>query len=226
MQAIKITATSRSNTGKNANRRLRAQGMIPAVAYGQGRPARGLAVSPEAVAHALSSERGRNVVVQLDVEGQAVDAMIAEYQYHPVSRSLLHADFIEVTEETVVEVEVPLTLTGKPKGVVMGGKLRQVFREVPVRCKPALIPVEIVHDVTELDLDQHVTAQDLQLPAGVSVVLRDKQTVAVVAIDKHKKEEEAEAAAAGATPAAAGATPAAAAAPAKAAPAKGGKAGK
>jgi large subunit ribosomal protein L25 len=210
MQAIKISATPRSTTGKNANRRLRAAGMIPAVTYGQGRPARGLAVSPEAVVHALSSERGRNVVVELEVEGQAVEAMIAEYQYHPVTRTLLHADFIEVTEETVVDVEVPLRLTGKPKGVVMGGKLRQVFRDLPLRCKPALIPIEIVHDVTEIDLDQHVAAEDLQLPAGVTVSLRDKQTVAVVAADKHKKEDEE--AAAGATPAAGAAAPAAAAA--------------
>jgi large subunit ribosomal protein L25 len=210
MQAIKISATPRSTTGKNANRRLRASGLIPAVTYGQGRPARGLAVAPEAVVHALSSERGRNVVIELEVEGQAVEAMIAEYQYHPVTRTLLHADFIEVTEETVVDVEVPLRLTGKPKGVIMGGKLRQVFRELPLRCKPALIPVEIVHDVTEIDLDQHVAAEDLQLPAGVTVSLRDKQTVAVVAADKHKKEEEE--AAAGATPAAGAAAPAAAAA--------------
>lgn len=218
MQAIKITATPRSNTGKNANRRLRASGMIPAVAYGQGGPARDLAVSPEAVVHALSSERGRNVVVSLEVEGKAVDAMIAEYQYHPVSRSLLHADFIEVTEETIVDVNIPLNLTGKAKGVVMGGKLRQVFREVPVRCKPSLIPVEIVHDVTELDLDQHVHAKDLKLPAGVTVALRERQTVAVVAADKRSKAEEEEAAAA----AAPGATPAAgaAAAPAAAAAAK------
>jgi len=134
-----------------------------------------------------------------------VQATSAEYQYHPVSRQLLHADFIEVTEETVVEVNVPLTLTGKPKGVVMGGKLRQVFRDLPVRCKPSLIPVEIVHDVTELDLDQHVAAKDLSLPAGVTVSLREKQTVALVASDKHKKadEEEAAAGAAAAAPAAA-----------------------
>src|SRR5688572_14918835 len=138
MQAIKITATPRPHTGKNANRRLRASGMIPAVAYGQGRAARDLAVSPEAVSQALHSDRGRNVVVALEVEGKTVEAMIAEYQYHPVSRSLLHADFIEVTDDTVVDVNVPLNLTGKPKGVVMGGKLRQVFREIPVRCKPSL----------------------------------------------------------------------------------------
>jgi len=223
MQAIKITATSRSSTGKNANRRLRASGMIPAVAYGQGRKARDLAVSPEAVVHALSSDRGRNVVVSLEVEGAAVTAMIAEYQYHPVSRSLLHADFIEVTEETVVDVNVPLNLTGKPKGVVMGGKLRQVFREVPVRCKPELIPVEIVYDVTELDLDQHVHAKDLILPAGVTVALRDKQTVAVVAADKHKKDEEEAAAAAAPGAASAGGAAAAPAAAAAAKPAGKGK---
>lgn len=223
MQAIKITAVPRTTYGKNENRRLRAAGQIPAVAYGQGRSARSLAVSPDAVAAALHSDRGRNVVVELDVEGKTTEAMIAEYQYHPVTRKLLHADFIEVAEDTQVVVNVPLRLTGKAKGIVMGGKLRQVFREIPVQCKPSAIPVEIVHDITEIDLDQHVAARDLKLPDGVSVVLREKQTVALVAADKHKKgDEEGEG---GAAPAAAGAAaPAAAAKPAAAKPA--GKAGK
>ncbi len=189
MQAIKITATSRTQSGKNAARRLRSSGQVPAVVYGKGAPARPVTVSPEDVLSALGSERGKNVVLALSLDGTETQAMIAEYQYHPVSRELLHADFVEVDETRQVEVSVPLRLTGRSKGVVMGGKLRQVFRDLPVRCTPNQIPVELVHDITELDIDQHVAVKDLNLPEGVTVAYREKQTVALVALDRRAKKD-------------------------------------
>jgi large subunit ribosomal protein L25 len=194
----KVSATLRDERGKNSSRRLRVDGKIPAVAYGGGEPALALTVSPEDVKTALYGPHGVNAVVELEVSGGAsVKAMIADYQYHPVSRTLLHADFIRVSDTAEVTVNVPLELTGRSKGVVMGGTLRQVFRELPLKCVPSKIPVKVVYDVTNLDLDQHVSAADLQLPEGVEILLPAKRTVASVAIDKHaKKEEEAEAAAA------------------------------
>lgn len=189
MQAIKISATPRTQSGKNAARRLRAAGQVPAVAYGKGAPAQALSVDPDAVIAALNSDRGKNVVVELDVDGKTTSAMIAEYQYHPLSRELLHADFVEVSDVGAVDIRVPLRLKGRSKGVVMGGKLRQVFRELPIRCFPSQIPVELVHDISELDIDQHVSVADLNLPEGVSVLYREKQTVALVAIDRRAKKD-------------------------------------
>lgn len=190
----KVSATVRTVRGKNAARRLRADGMIPAVAYGQGEDVVSLAVSPEEVKGALLSERGVNVVLDLEIDGKkSGQAMIADYQYHPLSRSLLHADFIRVTDQTQVTVDVPLELTGRPRGVVMGGSLRQVFRVLSVRCTPNLIPVKITHDVSSLELDTHVAISDLSVPDGVEILLPAKRTVATVAVDRHaKKEEEAE----------------------------------
>jgi len=98
-------------------------------------------------------------------------------------------------------------VTGKPKGVVMGGILRVVFRKLPVRCLPGQVPVKIVYDVTELDLDEHVAVSQLSLPEGVSIRLPAAQTVAGIVGDDKKGEEEA---------APAGAAAAAAAAPAAA----------
>jgi len=114
-------------------------------------------------------------------------------------------------------VEVPLELTGKAAGVVAGGTLRQVFRKLPIRCLPNLIPVKLVHDVTTLGLDGHVAAKDLGLPEGVSVRLPAEQTVASIVHEIVRGEEDAAAAAPGAAPAAG----AAAAAPAAGAAAKG-----
>lgn len=187
----KVSATARTVRGKNAARRLRADGQIPAVAYGQGQDVVSLSVSPEDVKGALYSERGVNVVVELEIDGKAAgQAMIADYQYHPLTRTLLHADFIRVTDETKVTVEVPLELTGRPRGVVMGGALRQVFRVIPVRCTPNLIPVKVSHDVTSLELETQVAVSDLSVPDGVEILLPAKRTVASVGMDRHAKKDE------------------------------------
>lgn len=190
MQVTKIAATIRTEHGKGANRRLRAAGKLPAVSYGAGSNTRSLVVDPGVVAAVLTSDLGVNSVVELEVEGKVTSAMIGEYQYHPLSRELLHADFVEVGADQKVEVKVPLRLTGKAKGIIMGGKLREVFRELPIRCVPSAIPTEIVHDITELDVEQTLSVQDLTLPEGVEVLLGGKRTVAVIAADRRAKGEE------------------------------------
>jgi large subunit ribosomal protein L25 len=225
MDAIKVTASRRDGSGKGAARRLRNEGRIPAVAYGKGLPTQSLAIAPDAIKSVLASARGRNTVVTLDVDGKAgLTVLLSDFQYHPVTRQLLHADFQQIHLDQPVNVEVPLELTGKAAGVVAGGTLRQVFRKLPIRCLPGQIPVKIGYDVTELALDGHVPVKDLALPEGVSVRLPAEQTVASVVTEIVRAEEEvapvAGAVAAAAAPgAAAPAAGAAAAAPAKA-PAK------
>ena len=151
METIKVVASRRTENGKGAASRLRGKGQIPAVAYGKQLPAQSLAVAPEALKAVFSSAYGNNNVIELDVEGKdKLTVLLRDYQYHPVSRQLLHADFVQVFMDQPVDVEVPLELTGKPLGVVQGGILRQVFRKLPIRALPGSIPVKIVHDVTAL----------------------------------------------------------------------------
>ena len=224
MDAIKVSASRRDGNGKGAARRLRGEGRIPAVAYGKALPTQQLAVPPEAIKAVLASAWGRNTVVNLDVDGKdALTVLLSDYQYHPMSRALLHADFVQIHMDQPVNVEVPLELTGKAAGVIAGGTLRQVFRKLPLRCLPGLIPVKVVHDVTALDKDGHVAAKDLSLPEGVSVRLPPEQTVASIVHEIMRGEDESAAApgaAAGAAPAAGAAAAAPAAAAKGAAPSK------
>jgi large subunit ribosomal protein L25 len=217
MELRKFTADVRAEHGKGASSRLRKNGKIPAIAYGKNLPAQALAIAPSDLSSVLKSEHGRNSVIELDVTGQKkLTVLIRDFQYHPLSRELLHADFVQISLDQPVDVDVPLETTGKAKGVVDGGMLRQVFRRVPVRCLPVKIPVKIVHDVTALGVNEHVLAKDLSVPDGVTIRLPAEQTVLAVAFEKQVTEEEEAkpadaAAAAGATGAAA---PAAGAAPA------------
>jgi large subunit ribosomal protein L25 len=209
MDLRKISANAREGRGKGEAARLRRSGRIPAVAYGKKLAAQALAVPPEELKSVLTSEKGRNTVIELDVDGKnKLTVLLRDYQHHPVSRAILHADFVQIALDEPVDVQIPLEMTGKPVGVVKGGVLRQVFRRIPVRCLPQQIPVKVVHDVTELDLDGHVPAKALALPAGVEVRLPPEQTVIAIVTEKAAPEEE-EAAAA---PVAAAAAPAAGAA--------------
>src|SRR5689334_4671246 len=105
MQTIKINATRRQQSGKGGARRVRDTGRIPAIAYGKKLAALPLAVSPDQLHQVLASERGRNSVVEVEVEGQEkFTALLCDYQYHPISRSFLHADFLQISLDQEVDV--------------------------------------------------------------------------------------------------------------------------
>ena len=186
-----LDATLRPEGGKGPARRLRAVGQIPAVAYGLDLEATALAVSPKDLGKILSGERGLNTVVELKVAGQSsIHTLVVDYQIHPVTRAFLHADFKKIDLDKSVDVEVKLELVGKAAGVTAGGELHQVFRKLPVRCRPGQIPVKLIHDVTELGLEQVAHVKDLKLPEGVAVLLPPERTVAHVITSKRGKEEE------------------------------------
>jgi len=215
MDLMKVAATRRTESGKSAARRLRSAQQIPAVAYGEKTPAQSLAVSPKRLLDVLAAEHGRNTVIEIDVEsGEKFPALLCDYQYHPITRQLLHADFLKISLSAPVDVEIPFEITGKSKGVIAGGTLHVVFRRLPVRCLPEHIPVKVSYDVTEMELDAHVAAKDLPMPEGVSLRLAPNQTVLAVVSEKAQGEEEAVPGAAAAAGAVAAPAAAAAAAPA------------
>ena len=233
MEIIKVTATRREESGKGPSNRLRRQGQIPAVAYGKDLPALSVAISPKDLLKVLGSDHGKNSVLELGIEGgERLTVMVRDYAYHPITRELIHADFVQVNLEQPVVVEVPFRCLGKSKGVVVGGILQQIFRRIPVRSLPDKIPAAIEIDISDLDIGDSLKASQLKMTEGVTVLLSEDQTIVVVnAPEKAGADEEAAqaatagaaaAAAPGATPAA-GAAPAGGAAPAAAAPAKGGK---
>ncbi len=220
---VQLEAQPRTPGGKAEAGRLRRTGKIPAVAYGKELASTPLSITPKDVVTILKSERGKNTVIQMKVSGKDLNVMIKDFTVHPVDRALRHVDFVEVKLDKPVDVEIPLIATGKPVGVTAGGILRQVYRMLPVRCLPGVIPLKVEVDVTHLELGYAVATRDVKLPEGVAARLPAEQTlVAVVAPEKEKAEDEAStapAAAAGApgapgAPGAAGAAPTAGAAPA------------
>jgi large subunit ribosomal protein L25 len=219
-----LGAETRTALGKSEVRRLRASGKVPAIAYGKTLEATALSVAPKDILGILTSEHGKNSVIQLSVAGaKNLLVMIREYTYHPVTRALSHVDFVEVKLDQPVDVNVPLFGLGKAVGLTQGGIVRVVYRTVPVRCLPDRIPVKLEVDISHLEMGEHVSTSDLKLADGVTVRLPAEQTlIAVVAPEKERAEDTDEAAAAAALAAGGGA--AAAAGAAAGAPAAGGAA--
>jgi large subunit ribosomal protein L25 len=213
METVTLKATSREEQGKGAARRLRATGMLPSVAYGRGGKTVAVAIAQDALRAILKSERGRNTVIGLEVEGsERFSVMVKAFEIHPLSRRILHADFIRIDENAPVEVEVPFVTLGKSKGEVEGGTLLANTRLLPVRCLPANIPGHLEHECSALGINDVVKVKDLTLPPGIEVLLPPERKVVYVApprIEVVEKPAEGEAAAEGEAPAEGEAAPAA-----------------
>jgi large subunit ribosomal protein L25 len=209
-----IKAKVRKPGSSNLARRLRRDGVLPSVFSSRGSESKPLELSSADFRKALLSDPGNRSLFTLDIEGEGERrVLVREYQIHPVSRRLLHADFVEVADDRAVTVKVPLRLTGRAAGVEKGGQLQQVEREITVKGFPQNIPAEITCDVSSLNLGQTMHLTQVALPDTLTLVRTADLPVAVVGVPKGLKAEAeaAQAAEAGA------AAPAAAA---KAAPAK------
>jgi large subunit ribosomal protein L25 len=198
-----LETQSRTGSGKGAARKLRSQGLVPAVIYGKHmKEPRQIAVNPKAVRAAINTPHKLNTLITLKVDGTQELALLKDYQQDPVSREILHVDFLAVRETEQVKVNVPVVLTGKSVGVAEGGLLTQARRELEVYAMPRAIPERIEVDVTNLKIAQALHINEVTLPAGVVVKSNVNFTLAVVSAPDTAAEA-APAAAAAAAPAAA-----------------------
>ena len=176
-----LEVKAREGSGKGAARRLRSQGLVPAVVYGKHleKPL-SVAVDPKAVRAAINTPHKLNTLITLKGVGADQQVLFKDYQRDPVSRDILHVDFIAVREDEQVKVNVPLILVGKAEGVADGGLLSQVRREIEVYAKPRSIPEKIEVDVTPLKIAMAMHINDVKLPEGVVVKSNVNYTIAVV----------------------------------------------
>ena len=193
---VDLQAQERFERGKNAARRLRASGMTPAVLYGEGHEAGGstaLAIPTRIVDYTLNTF-GDNALYNIAIDGDTSTARVVDAQRDPVSGLLVHVDFAPVNMREIIEVTVPLTITGDAPGVDEGGVLQQVAYEVQVESLPGDIPQEITLDVSSLGMNENLTLGDLTLPEGVTLLSEPEEIAATVTAPTEITEEEMEAA--------------------------------
>lgn len=175
------TRTGKFN--KNAARRVRVAGKIPAVVYGAGLDPIAITVDPKVITKILHSESGHNTIFDLAIGSDAaIKAMIVDWQYEPVKSTLLHIDLKRIAMDKTMRVSVPIMLTGVPTGVKnQGGILEHVLREVEVECLPADIPSHLDVDVAGLELLSSIHVKDLPHSGKLKFLADEDATVALVA---------------------------------------------
>lgn len=191
MKALKLEAKKREITGTEAVRRLRRQGLVPAVVYGSGKAAQMLELNAHDLDQALRGHGGEHMVMDLEVDGgKALKVLLKEVQHHPVSGKIIHADFNEISMTRKLRVEIPVRLVGEPVGVSQqGGVLEHIMREVEVECLPGDIIEHVDLDVAGLHIGESLTIANVQLDPAKYHVL-SSPTLAVAAVAAPRAEEE------------------------------------
>jgi large subunit ribosomal protein L25 len=172
LEQYQLTATIRKTTGNGPARVLRRNGRIPAVLYGPDTDATLLSVNTHEFEQVLKNHNINQMVLNLVIEnGDAPPkpVMIKELQAHPVTNSLIHADFYEISMTRKIWVNVPVVVHGKSIGEERGGIVQIVRRELEVLCLPGEIPDSIALDISSLDINDAIHVEEIQLPDGVEI---------------------------------------------------------
>jgi large subunit ribosomal protein L25 len=190
-QVLAVEVEAREEFGKNASRRIRRAGRIPAVVYGGGGPAIPVTVDPKAILQILHSESGHNAIFTLEIRGKApARVMIRDWQTEPIRGDLLHVDLVRIARDTKLKLQVPIHVSGEPVGVkVQGGVFEFVLREVEVECLPDDIPERFVADVSGLELGKNIRVSDLPVAPKVKILTDPTRVVAHVAELRAEEEE-------------------------------------
>lgn len=193
MEKISLTAKIREELGKEAVKKLRHQGLIPAVVY-KGKNSLNIKVSSKDLWKILHTKAGENVIVDLTVEGAAKKAsrttVLKEIQYHPIKEDILHVDFNEISLTEVLTVKVSVAVKGEPEGIKEGGVLEHVLWEIEIECLPAQIPENIPVDVSGLKIGDAILVKDLQIPSEIKVISDPETTVITLAVPHVEEPEE------------------------------------
>jgi large subunit ribosomal protein L25 len=202
MEAV-LEATPRDTFGKNEARRTRRGGQVPAVLYGgDGKEATPIQVAPKALLKILHSESGQNTLIALKLPGGGdTRVLVRDFQIDPVTHQVLHADFYRVAMDRLIQVTIPVSVRGEPKGVKQqGGILEFIRREIVIECLPGDIPENVDVDVSELMLHQGIRVRDVATnPKWKSVTEGEAMLVHVIMPKAEEAPAPADAAAAAAT---------------------------
>ena len=206
MEQIIVEAAPRSTRGKNAARRSRASGQVPAVLYGGKAGPQTLEVNAKQVSAILRSAMGHNSILTVKTKEGEQSAILKDWQVDPVRGTLIHVDLLRVAMDVRMRVNVPVHTFGEAQGVkLQGGIFEMVTREVEIECLPKDIPTEFRLDISSLMIGMQLRAGDIQLDAEKMKLLTDPQRVLahVVAlrVEEEKPAEAVAGEAAAATPA-------------------------
>ncbi|WP_276089762.1 50S ribosomal protein L25/general stress protein Ctc [Pedobacter sp. JY14-1] len=189
MKTIAISGSPRENVGKRDAKELRYEGKAPAVLYG-GKEQKHFAITITELKDAIYSPEANFVEIALGNE--RIKAIIKELQFHPLTETLLHVDFLQLFDDKAITMEIPVRLTGTSPGVKMGGKLVQKLRKLRVKALPKDMPQAVEVSIDKLEVGNLFRVRDLEKGAYL-VTNTPEDTIVSVAMSRALKQAEQEA---------------------------------
>jgi large subunit ribosomal protein L25 len=189
---VTLKVSQRDTFGSRATRRLRRDGLVPGIVYGQGGEARPFQVPARELRTVLAAGQ---TLLDLELEGsKAVPVVIKEEQHHPVRGDVLHLDFYEVRLDEEIQAEVAIELEGADNapGVREGGVLEHVTREITVEALPTEIPEQITVDVSEMEINDTINLASVAIPSGVKLMAEEPEEITIATLSPPRIEEEPE----------------------------------
>jgi len=196
---LKVEAQKRTIKKKSDLKELRKEGLIPAIIYGQGKDGVLISIDDADFFKIYRKSIGEVAFFDIDVKGKNYTTVIREKQIHPLTRKIMHIDFMELHKGKPITIDIPVHLKGEPEGVKKGGVLEFLVRNIPVTCLPKDVPDAVVLEVDDFDMGDSIHVADLEFDADkVEVNLSPETTIFTIAepseliIEPEEEEEELE----------------------------------
>jgi large subunit ribosomal protein L25 len=184
-EKVTVKAEKRDTRGKNAARRLRAEGKIPVVIYGGGTASTAAAAPLSELAAVLRMDTGVNTVFALDVDGESNDVIFQDRQIDPIRGRLIHADLRRFARGEKIEMTVPIHLVGQTDALKEeGAVLSQAMREIKVLCEPAKTPDAFNIDIANLTTEHSIHVSDIEVGEGIEIHDDPETVIASIVIVK------------------------------------------
>jgi large subunit ribosomal protein L25 len=177
---VTLKAEPRDGVGKGASRKIRARGKVPAVLYGPAIKPQRLTVDSRDLWHALHTDAGMNVLIDLQLDGKEYLTLPREVQRDIVRGTLLHVDFLRIRKDVAIQVDVPIHLVGESVGVKEGGVIEHHLWELRVECLPTDVPESIEADTSRLTIGDSLHVSDLRPPDKCAILTPEDETVVSV----------------------------------------------
>lgn len=194
-ETLKLAAEARDRAGKGASRAIRRSGRVPAVIYGAGSPATPIHLEEKILVRQLSTGHFMNSVVEIEIGGATIRTLPRDVQFHPVTDRPIHVDFLRLTGDSVITVNVPVHFVDEDKspGMKRGAVLNIVRHEVALDCAPSAIPDQLNISLAGLDVGASIHISAVKLPAGVQPHIHDRDfTIATMVAPSALKSEKGE----------------------------------
>ena len=203
---IVLNAELRSDSGKGASRRLRHQGLVPAIVYGGDRDPAQISIAHNEFIHELENDAIYTQVIELRVGEKKQDVILRDLQRHPYKNKIMHADFFRIDENKPIKVVVPIHVDNADVCVGVredGGMMTQIVTEIEIIALPKDLPENLIIDAADVHLGDTLHLTDIQMPEGVQIVAltyledvedieHDDHNVGVLSVVKTRVEEEPE----------------------------------